>query len=305
MQRWVSERYGEEDDFDFYAVNINEDRDLVAEYVDNIGLEVPVILGTSQLFNQYRLRDGVSPYPADYVIDGEGIVRYANHEYEPEIILMTIDRLLEIQQDDEEPIINVIPDTLDFGEVEIGSSVDRSVTVYNIGDADLVISDITIESDGFSVDFDGEATVEPNDSLDVTVTFSPPNIAVYEGILTITSNDSSSSEVTVNLLGTGRSGDAVIDESAGSIPAEYFLSEPYPNPFNAVTGFSYGLPEASAVRIAVCDVGGRVITTLVDSRQTAGRYTAHWNAGASPNGIYVIKFAAGDEVISRKVVLIR
>lgn len=97
MQNWISERYGEEDNFDFYAVNIAEDRDLVAAYVEQIGLEIPVILGTNGLRNQYLLSGGISPYPLDFVIDGQGIIQYANHEYEPEIMLMVIDRLLDIQ----------------------------------------------------------------------------------------------------------------------------------------------------------------------------------------------------------------
>jgi|GEM_PF-1059535 len=95
MWNWVEAHYGEEDlPFDFYGVNIAENVNLVREYAAQLGLEMPIILGANGLLNQYRVRGGISPFPVDYIIDGDGIVRYANHEYEPELILMVIDRLL-------------------------------------------------------------------------------------------------------------------------------------------------------------------------------------------------------------------
>jgi hypothetical protein len=96
MQAWIDERYGEEENFDFYAANVAENENLVAEYVEQIGLETPVLLVTQQIYQQYLLRGRSSPYPMDYIIDGDRIVQYAQHEYEPELMLMTIDRLLDI-----------------------------------------------------------------------------------------------------------------------------------------------------------------------------------------------------------------
>ena len=304
MQRWVEDRYGEEDDFDFYAVNINEDRDHVAEYVEQIGLEVPVILGTSQLFNQYRLRGGVSPYPVDYLIDGERIVRYANHEYTPEIILMTIDRLLEMGED-ELPVIDVHPDSLDFGEIEIDSGAHQPVAIYNIGEAELIVSEVVVEGAGFNVDFEGEAVLEPNDSLEVAVTFTPVEIAVYEGTMTITSNDSDNSDAIVYLRGVGKILGTKEDDAYNLFPGEYYLEEPRPNPFNATTELSYGLPGASHVSIHVYDLWGRLMATLVDANQPAGRYVTAWNAQTSSTGIYIVRFEAGDVSISSKAVLIK
>ena len=101
MFNWISDRYGDADlPLDFHAVNIAENVDLVREYAEQLGLDMPIILGSNALFNQYRLRGGVSPYPVDYVLDGERIVQYANHEYEPELILIVIDRLLDVNPGD-------------------------------------------------------------------------------------------------------------------------------------------------------------------------------------------------------------
>ncbi len=304
MQRWIEARYGEEDDFDFYAVNIAEDRNLVAEYVEEIGLTVPVILGTSQLFNQYRLRGGVSPYPVDYVIDGDRMVRYANHEYAPEIILMTIDRLLEMGEEDA-PVINVSADSLDFGEVEIDSSADCILTIYSVGDAELTVSEIVVDGACFSADFEEEVMLEPNDSLEVTVTFSPVEISAYEGSMTITHNDSNNSDVVVDLRGVGTETDAVSDYSMNPVPSSYYLRDARPNPFNSLTRLSYGVPKTARVSIQVYDLSGRLTATLVDKNQTAGRYSVTWNAKDSSAGIYIVRLEAGDVLLPQKVVLVR
>ncbi|MDP8239194.1 MAG: T9SS type A sorting domain-containing protein [Candidatus Hatepunaea meridiana] len=99
MQSWIDERYGDQDAFDFYAANVNENENHVARYVEQIGLTTPVILVSQQTYTQYRLRGGLSPYPVDYIIDGDGVVQYAQHEYEPELMMMTIERLLEMDDD--------------------------------------------------------------------------------------------------------------------------------------------------------------------------------------------------------------
>lgn len=97
MQDWIAERYGDQDGFDFYAANVAENADHVAAYVEQIGLEVPVLMVSSQIAQQYQLRGRASPYPLDFIIDGEGVVQYGQHEYEPELMLETLDRLLEIE----------------------------------------------------------------------------------------------------------------------------------------------------------------------------------------------------------------
>ena len=94
MQDWVNERYDDQDAFDFYAANVTENENHVAEYAGQIGLEVPIILVSQQIYTQYRLRGGLSPYPVDYIIDGNGIVQYAQHEYEPELMVMTINDII-------------------------------------------------------------------------------------------------------------------------------------------------------------------------------------------------------------------
>jgi hypothetical protein len=57
------------------------------------------------------------------------------------------------------------------------------------------------------------------------------------------------------------------------------------------------------VNLSVFDVNGRVITTLVDETQDAGRKTVTWNSGNAASGVYFYTLRAGDFVKTEKMVL--
>ncbi|SVE54588.1 uncharacterized protein METZ01_LOCUS507442, partial [marine metagenome] len=54
------------------------------------------------------------------------------------------------------------------------------------------------------------------------------------------------------------------------VPETFALHQNYPNPFNPFTSFRYDLPEDGLVNIAIYDMMGRIVKTLVNSSQTAG-----------------------------------
>ena len=101
------------------------------------------------------------------------------------------------------PLIELSAEELDFERVGVDLSADLILTITNAGNEDLTISDITVEGDYFSVDFDEDFTLQPEDEADVTVTFTPEERGELEGTLTITSNDEENGEVEVALIGVG------------------------------------------------------------------------------------------------------
>ncbi|MBT7790071.1 MAG: choice-of-anchor D domain-containing protein, partial [Calditrichaeota bacterium] len=74
------------------------------------------------------------------------------------------------------------------------------------------ISDIAIEGAGFNSDFNGEFTVQPLRFSDLTITFEPAEAGVFDGTMTITSNDETNGEVVIDLSGVGLSPAAIAFE---------------------------------------------------------------------------------------------
>ena len=201
------------------------------------------------------------------------------------------------------PHIIVTPDTLDFGEVGIDHYLNLLITINNVGNDDLTVSDISTEVDYFSVGFDGEFTLEPDSSREVVVTFAPEEVGEFEGMLTISSDDPDNPEVTVRLIGVGL--DLAITGSVNPIPDRFYLSEAYPNPFNAVTKISYGLPVSSHVLLQVFDVKGQLVNTLIDGERHAGSYIICWNGRSNPTGLYYFRMESSDFSSVQKVILMR
>jgi hypothetical protein len=94
------------------------------------------------------------------------------------------------------------------------------------------------------------------------------------------------------------------------IPDRFTVEQNYPNPFNPTTTITFGLTEAAYVTIKVYDMLGREIKTLVNDVRNAGTFSVTWNGDNEfgqkvSSGTYIYKVAAGDNVITKKMVLIK
>ena len=83
------------------------------------------------------------------------------------------------------------------------------------------------------------------------------------------------------------------------------LGEVYPNPFNPVTRIRYELPRSSFVALAVYDVRGRRVHTLVSSFKTAGTHVVAWDAVNVPSGVYLARLEADGFATVRKLILLK
>ena len=89
------------------------------------------------------------------------------------------------------------------------------------------------------------------------------------------------------------------------LPSSLTLNPAFPNPFNPVTTISYGIPTDGTVNVAIYDVNGRMIESLVNGFTNAGIYSIDWNADTQPSGMYFLKVQFGNEVKSEKIMLVK
>lgn len=99
-------------------------------------------------------------------------------------------------------------------------------------------------------------------------------------------------------------------EAREQVPETLTVQPPAPNPFRDQTTFRYALPEAQKVRVAVYDLLGRQVQTLVDGRRDAGGHRVTWNGqdGAQrrlASGTYLVRWSTDSAQHVEKVVLIR
>jgi hypothetical protein len=95
----------------------------------------------------------------------------------------------------------------------------------------------------------------------------------------------------------------------------FLLMQNYPNPFNPSTTIQYvigNLPEGKSgkqfVQLKVYDVLGNEIATLVDEEKEPGIYKVDFNVGQTislSSGVYFYRLRVGDNVQTKKMVLLR
>ncbi len=84
----------------------------------------------------------------------------------------------------------------------------------------------------------------------------------------------------------------------------------YPNPSNPETTIVYELQDPEPVTLAVYDIQGQRVRTLVDGYQTAGSYEMVWN-GQNDNGdivssgMYFYTLTAGDQTETHQIILMK
>ncbi len=90
-----------------------------------------------------------------------------------------------------------------------------------------------------------------------------------------------------------------------NIPADFALSNNYPNPFNASTTISFQLPSESRVKLEVFNLLGEKVESLANGTMSAGKHSIIWNAGNYSSGIYFYRLTAGDKVVTKKMNLLK
>lgn len=90
-----------------------------------------------------------------------------------------------------------------------------------------------------------------------------------------------------------------------TLPVEFALHQPYPNPFNPSTTIELSMPTNGLFTLTVYDLLGREVETILNQYVDSGDHTVQWNASNIPSGIYFVRMEAGDFAQTRKVMVLR
>ncbi len=107
-----------------------------------------------------------------------------------------------------------------------------------------------------------------------------------------------------------RFGGAEVLDPVGGDGAAVRLLRNHPNPFVGQTAVRFVLPDAAPVELAIFDVDGTRVRTLLTGSQDAGLHQARWDGRDQqgvrvPAGCYLGRLRAGDQTLARKIQLCR
>ena len=162
---------------DFVSYNIYRNGNLLA---DNIVVEN---------YLDESLQDGIYNYYVTAVYDeGES---GASNEVEANVPTFV-----------PKPDINLTQQSIEFGESAINNESSEILTIENLGDAELAITNVYTDTGFFWVN-DTNFVIPAGDFYELEVIFAPNETEFYTGTLTIESNDPDESEVSLSLSGLG------------------------------------------------------------------------------------------------------
>jgi len=168
-------------------------------------------------------------------------------------------------QDGLEPDIIVTPVSVNFGRIDAENSVTEVISVQNVGEGDLHILDVQLDSlsNVYDIGAIGSILVPPDGTTSFTITFDPVTAQQENGNILIDSDDPDEPTVAVQLLGEGVA--PIIDVS----PAEFDFGQMY-------IGCEDSLP------LVVSNLGNAPLEVSEFSFNTAG--DLYFDANEAANG---------------------
>ncbi|MCK5145852.1 T9SS type A sorting domain-containing protein [bacterium] len=93
-------------------------------------------------------------------------------------------------------------------------------------------------------------------------------------------------------------------------PQSFVLEQNYPNPFNPETKISFSVAPATEIKLAVYSIDGRMVRVLKSGVVNTGRVSISWdgldNSGRqAASGVYILSLISNNEVLTRKMTLLR
>jgi len=156
----------------------------------------------------------------------------------------------------------------------------------------------------------GSLPAETGEVVDIVADATGLAPGTYLRNLVVSNNDPDESSVVipVTLLVSGLVAGVGEQDPA---PREFRLHGNHPNPFNPFTTIRYELQTPENVRLAIYDVGGRLVRVLVDNEpQGAGEFAVNWDGRDGTgrgvaSGVYFYRIEAGAFRQAHPAVLLR
>ena len=95
------------------------------------------------------------------------------------------------------------------------------------------------------------------------------------------------------------------EANVNNLPTTFVMEQNYPNPFNPSTTIKFSVPKESFVNVAVYNMLGQKVATIVNETMKEGAYEKTFNASNLSSGNYVYVMTAGDSKIVKKMTLVK
>ncbi|MGB9771626.1 MAG: choice-of-anchor D domain-containing protein [Candidatus Kapaibacteriota bacterium] len=205
------------------------------------------------------------------------------------------------------PLITATKSELDFGTVTIQNSKVGDVDISNTGLADLQISNIEIVNNPGVFSIMNMPTLPLilglNETLTLSVLFTPTEAKTYNAILRITSNANNEPTLNIPLTGIGEVSNSVAEVNFKSGVRVFVTPIPFSNEFTLVIEAQKALN--SNAELTIFDLKGTQIESFNINNIAKGVSQEKFTTNNLNNGRYNLRIQIGDEVQIIPIVVVK
>jgi len=147
--------------------------------------------------------------------------------------------------------------------------------------------------------------IEPCTTYDMEFIWTPINTNLTNIGIQVTHNDPNLDTNPVLLPFQGTAAENAVEDGIAAIPAEYFLDQNRPNPFNPETSIKFGLKAPGLAQLHVFNVMGQEVATVLNTELAAGEHTVSFNGSELPSGVYFYSLEVNGYQSIQKMVLMK
>jgi hypothetical protein len=89
------------------------------------------------------------------------------------------------------------------------------------------------------------------------------------------------------------------------VPAQFELSQSYPNPFNPKTNINFSLPKQTQLKIILYNMLGELVKIINEGLYELGYHKVTLEANDIPSGTYIYRLESNDFTQSKKLILLK
>ena len=273
-------------------IGIGANIEMARDWVLMNNLTFPVLADSTEEVSELFT---VAP-PWIAIIDDNQVLQYTQVSVEDSTVSAVLPTVLSLFT----PEIGTSVSEIDFGEVLVGETVEIDFYIENSRTGVLEVISVSNNNFVYSIDYTPGTIFAIDDSMPVTVSFTPAEIGEYADTIIIESEDDA---LSIPITGIGYSN--YIRDDKNNFPGAFLVKPVYPNPFNSRTMIEFALKHQNFVNLRIFNSEGVQAALLHEGLLMEGNHSFVFDAEGLPSGIYFYRLETGSQSVTKKIIFIK